>query len=759
MADPTPQQRLLSPAMDFLGDAAGGYFKNILFGLPAKAAARLASIVRPKGAPKVDTSAPADPSLAYRLGAIPADVSSGIVNSLGFSAPAAAARAAGATVPTSPAYRTGEVAGLLGSALLGPGKVVEQGARMIGPGASAAVQAGKAAFQGLGGAGLAGKLARAGLLATGRAAAAGAENAIRAGFEGATPEDIARSAATGAAWGGGASLAGSALGEIGDALKNRRLAERYAQEAQKITAGKYLAGASPLKNRQFQSALKYAAGAGAKGLGKMDAADDLLAEFADLYRARGLQAPGKLEEFGRTVSATFDEIADAAEPAVKGLKAAEFVGGLIPDDALAAIADDYTPEVAQAAREIFDARMASASGIRGTKKALGQLIDQTYAKAGRFAEDQALAGALRDIAKTARLGLDDMTFRLAGDIGTQALARGGFQSPGELRRTYLLMEALGNAEARDVGAQLAKVNTGSTTTGKLIASGLIGGLAGGGVQAGRKVEGETFPQAAARIGGSALLGAAGTAAAERLATRGLGSLYGVAKAATTAAPAVGRVAGDVAGALGALAPIVGRAGGKIAGMVEAAPRRGDIQPEMAGAEAGEALAAGDQERYQDAIKARIDQFWLTSGMETQYPGMRDAFEAMVSQATGGFNPEKSAGILYPDKAERERFLGALSVSRAMAEDLPAAAAKRGGLLGTGFLEPKEKAIERTVARQSLLGDISEAAQDGVTASDVRAVVNSILGMNVSEEKKRQLLEGALRGYGIDLDMLREVGLA
>jgi hypothetical protein len=487
-----------------------------------------------------------------------------------------------------------------------------------------------------------------------------------------------------------------------------------------------------------------------------------------------------MEEYGRLVSDTFDAISDAAEPAVKGRKGLEIIGGLISPEQTAAIVEDYTDEVAQTAKKLLEDRLSKASGIRGTKKALGQLIDMTYSGTGKMAEDPALAGALRDYAKIARQGLNDLSIELAGPAGAKALADGGFKDARELFHTYSLLEPLSMAEAQGVGREIAKVSMGSNTATKLGLMG-SGGMLGGAAAMGSNVEDETPLQKAGRVASSTLLGAAGSALLGKGVTKGLGSLYGAAKVGSASAaelakgiPAFGEAVSNLAPAAGKLlssgmsaarsaetAPQAPAFGPRPAPAGYAAPPGGEKSAEQEGAEAGEALAAGDEDTYISKITDRIDSFWKTSGAETMFPGpgQKAAFAQAVYQATDGFSPTKTAAILYQDPIERESYLNALKVNSTIAPTFDQAADQpKWWDWVPGIGESKDDRLARESAEQSVLGAVSDVAPKGVPAKTIQEVVSKIISGQASPLEKRKRLEVVLKNYGVDFDLLRQAGV-
>ena len=688
---------------------------------------------------------------------------------------------AGFKKEAGPAYPIGKVAGTIGSALVPVtgAKGMVSGLGQLGAGGMKALQG----MKGLEAGWNATKLAKAApvlgkmLLAGGKSAVENAaQGAMRAGFAGGDAGTVAKEAGLGALWGGVGAAGATGIGE--GIKKLGQVLPRYVNEAKKILAGKFLSGATSMRGRNFQKALNFAAGPGAKGLGRMAKADDLLFDFADLVKGKGLGSPGKMEEYGRVVSDTFDAISDAAEPAVKGRKGLEIIGGLISPEQTAAIVEDYTDEVAQTAKKLLEDRLSKASGIRGTKKALGQLIDMTYSGTGKMAEDPALAGALRDYAKIARQGLNDLSIELAGPAGAKALADGGFKDARELFHTYSLLEPLSMAEAQGVGREIAKVSMGSNTATKLGLMG-SGGMLGGAAAMGSNLEDETPLQKAGRVASSTLLGAAGSALLGKGVTKGLGSLYGAAKVGSASAAELAKGIPAFGEAVSNLAPAAGKllsSGMSAARGAETAPQApafgprpapagyvatpgGEKSAEQEGTEAGEALAAGDEDTYISKITDRIDSFWKTSGAEAMYPGQQAAFAQAVYQATDGFSPTKTAAILYQDPIERESYLNALKVNSAISPTFDQAANQPGALDWLpGIGENSDERLARESAEQSVLGAVSDVAPKGVPAKTIQGVVTKILSGRGSPLEKRKRLELVLKNYGVDFDLLRQAGV-
>jgi hypothetical protein len=183
-----------------------------------------------------------------------------------------------------------------------------------------------------------------------------------------------------------------------------------------------------------------------------------------------------------------------------------------------------------------------------------------------------------------------------------------------------------------------------------------------------------------------------------------------------------------------------------------------------GAEGGKAEATGQPEAYLKNVDNRINEFWATSGAEQMYPGQLQVFKMILSQMTDNFNPEKTAGILFPMKDEREKFLKAYQVSKRLTASFASAEKAPTGILDSALdlFSDEATKTEQAAARADILGVLTEAldrAKSPDAAKTAKKILAEIASSPGTTQDKRKMLEDTLSRFGIDFGTLRAAGVA
>jgi hypothetical protein len=511
-----------------------------------------------------------------------------------------------------------------------------------------------------------------------------------------------------------------------------------------------MVGLTNATGRDMNKMLSFAAGPGAKGLGKVKVADDVLADTADLISKRRWDLEGNIERDGEEITKVWREISDAADSRFGKRPGAEIVKELFTPEDMAQLVDKYGDSATAAAAQI-EKSVGKAKGAENIREGLWRQI-----KGGRLNPDADVGGATADMAKIIRERFDDAAL--------ESFAGAGGKLPdyapdmGQFKKLYRVVEPLATAEAR-ASVKPLRVNFGSNTAPKLLASAALGAATGAGT--GEDTEAKIRNAIAGTV-----IGGLGQAALGRLGGRGIAAASELLKGAPELGASIGKMAPQIASVTGKLAANAaspaqrelfapedqGRAMGGPGSVDQAA---------ATGADAGQAIASGDAQGYQDIVVQKLTDLWNMSGGETQFPGGKDEFIAAMYSASGGFKPENTAGLLYPDPEEREKFLQALKFNAEIAQSLPEAGETGGGFLGTTLGVPGSEIEGRTAAKSKLMGDIASgiASSNGVTSSEIKKSIGKVLNSRDSIDKKRARINNILANYGIDLNMLTKWGLA
>jgi hypothetical protein len=190
--------------------------------------------------------------------------------------------------------------------------------------------------------------------------------------------------------------------------------------------------------------------------------------------------------------------------------------------------------------------------------------------------------------------------------------------------------------------------------------------------------------------------------------------------------------------------------------IAAATMKADPEQKAAIASDPQKLAAvggQDKQAYKELVKARLAAIWETR-YAAQYPGdgAFEQFMAGAESASRGFDPERTAGLLYPDRAEREQYLAALKASKAVEQNIEQAGEKEGVI---PFFKSQTEGAK--LAESSLTSAAADSLKNaGIDAKTAKEAIRDILsGGGDRKAKLMELLQrfnpqgfAALKGAGL-----------
>lgn len=624
------------------------------------------------------------------------------------------------------AYKAGEVAGTVGSMFL-PfgllGKTAKAGTAAAALKALPEVATAKRAVDW-------GKIAS---LAGRGSLAGGLESGVRnITSESETP--FLEALKSGALWGAGGGIAGGLLAE-----KLPQIAKWAKKQTEKTVLG-----TTDARTRDLVGAVQKMSGPGSGAGYQSTKVDAIRSDISDFVKKNKLWKEGAVEKAYQKNKAVWKQLDDTFESVAGNKPASEFLKGVLDQADLADLTAKYDAETVKKAVEQVMNTVGPKTGLPRTRESLDKIIQYARKATPDKLPDQQFADALGEIAGRVRNNLDEAVINLAEMKGATI--------PPNFKKEWGLLQPIAKGEVRSDIAP-TKLGLGSPTYEKFIGGSLLG--AGGGAL----TPGDVEDKIKYGVGG-AIIGGLGTRALSRLATKGVAGLDTLAGKLEKIAPAVAAAPG-----LGAIAG--GRAAADIVGAsTEAAKPATEPEAKAAemGAEGGKAEATGQPEAYLKNVDNRINEFWATSGAEQMYPGQLQVFKMILSQMTDNFNPEKTAGILFPMKDEREKFLKAYQVSKRLTASFASAEKAPTGILDSALdlFSDEATKTEQAAARADILGVLTEAldrAKSPDAAKTAKKILAEIASSPGTTQDKRKMLEDTLSRFGLDFGTLRAAGVA
>lgn len=635
------------------------------------------------------------------------------------------------------AYRTGETIGTVGGAFIPVGGMARGAKSAIGlgkaaKGAKALLPAAETAARPL-----ISELAR---LAGRGAAAGGAEAAARGLFDEESAGQIAQDISQGTLFGG---LGGAAGGLLSKSLSSGL------DRLQKATAGQYLKGRG-ISARALKKAFNQSMPVGAKENYKVQKVGEYLREVTDFMK-KIPRKEGSVEALSAASDAAYDALNKAFASQWGDIPAPKLVSTLIDHIDFDRVAREYGDEAAQQARDIIVNNATGKKGLRELKSFLQNQFNMAR-ESPKIAENSALSSAMQDIASSLKSNLDDIAVKLMErEGGTPINVR-------ELNKAYKLSAPLKISETTSTLTPQA-IGGGSPTFDKaamsqLLAQAGIGAGIGGatniaqasGIDTGNEIANRAISSVLGAVAGKALSGAS---------SRLIGAIdTPIAKLAAKVTPEVAE----------SLAPTLAVQGGRLAENVqrEAAKAAAPTTPDEAeaasdGAEAGQTVGTP---QYTSLILGKLSEFATANGIEPDSQDYKDFVQAVGSATMSAdgqpFDPRKMAKLLYPDAGQREKYLTALDVSQRLSASLAPAVKAKGGVFGIG--EDVEERINRETALNKLGELVADVSKGQGTEKKARDQLATILGSRATQAEKKKLVRHLLETYGVDFDVLSQVGI-
>lgn len=540
---------------------------------------------------------------------------------------------------------------------------------------------------------------------------------------------------SGALWGAGGGIAGGLLAE-----KLPQIAKWAKKQTEKAVLG-----TTDARTRDLLGAVQKMSGPGSGAGYQSTKVDAIRSDISDFVKKNKLWKEGAVEKAYQKNKAVWKQLDDTFESVAGNKPASEFLKGVLDQADLADLTAKYDAETVKKAVEQVMNTVGPKTGLPRTRESLDKIIQYARKATPDKLPDQQFADALGDIAGRVRNNLDEAVINLAESQGAKI--------PPNFKKEWGLLQPIAKGEVRSEITP-SKFNLGSPTWEKAVAGSLIGG-----VGTGAMTPGDIEDRLKMGVEG-AILGGLGTKAISAGLTRAVGKADTLAGKLRSIAPAIAEAPG-----LGAIAG--GRAAADVvnAAAKEAKPKTEEqAQAADIGAEGGKVEVTGQPEAYLKNVDNRINEFWATSGAEQMYPGQLQVFKMILAQMTDNFNPEKTAGILFPMKDEREKFLKAYQVSKRLTASFALAEKAPTGILDSALdlFSDEATKTEQAAARADILGVLTEAldrAKSPDAAKTAKKILAEIASSPGTTQDKRKMLEDTLSRFGLDFGTLRTAGVA
>ncbi len=453
-----------------------------------------------------------------------------------------------------------------------------------------------------------------------------------------------------------------------------------------------------------------------------------------------------------------------------GAKVSDFADKIKADPTVASYLQEYGPEGEARLNDLIS-KADQKAGIGDIREFLQKRIDFM-----RKNPKDMIDADTADVAKTIRDTID-----------------GAFVPP-ELKADYGKYKAIDAALTRDDLKLKQPFSVGSQTAGRMIGSGLAGGVLGGatGVD-------PNDPDYLGKVLGRSAIGFAAGSVAPRIGAAVANRLTG--RLAAKIAPLIPKV-GEMGSAGSKVGGLVSRLGEEEAARVpnlapvasapETQPQTQSEAKSQASIDQAEQIstpehvaAAKDATNtaWQESVKSKLDAMYDT--YLSQYSDIisKDDFFKQADQLTNHFDPRLTAGAIFTDQTEKENYLksyeaalrlqgiekeytgqGKDFLSEALSPGRPRLIGS-GALLGTSvapaLINPKN-VNERVAYDQlrdwaaSLMTEQGKAPAKE-TINQVSRDLDTIIGMKIPPERKRQLVIDHLANYGLDVRRLTEYG--
>jgi hypothetical protein len=466
-----------------------------------------------------------------------------------------------------------------------------------------------------------------------------------------------------------------------------------------------------------------------------------------------------------------DDAFDAAQQAYSTTKPNSFVKDtfsqqIVGDPQIISVIQENPTSGAKLVQELVDVSDKK-NGLANIREYLQRQVDAGFRPGAtvEVAEKARAAKAIRDIVDAA------------------------FVDPA-LKADYAKFKAIDNALTREEFRMPKPFAVGSQTAGRMLATGVAGGMLGG-TTAINPEDPEWLRKAATRAG----IGFVAGSLVPRLGASVANKLSGnLAARLAPLVPEIGAAAGRNLAAIGgkaatAATKFMGGGGAeKVAGLLggesaaraainagpspEQTPAETPADASVAQSEAQatpEAVQAAREKvntAYSDRVMQALQQDWVNifAGPFAQYGLKYEDFVQMVGSVTGGFDdPKKTARIVFRDKPEREQFLRDYDAALRFGQQDVGAALEYAAPQGIVSSITSPRPATSNLAHKNLIDYLSSVSQGGKEASEadrkrIEERIRIIAGMKIPQEQKKKMVEEMLASYGIDLSRLSGMGL-
>ncbi len=351
--------------------------------------------------------------------------------------------------------------------------------------------------------------------------------------------------------------------------------------------------------------------------------------------------------------------------------------------------------------------------------------------------------------------------------------------PPELKADYSKYRAIDDALTREDLRMPKTFSTGSQTAGRMIGSGLAGGVLGGSAGGVDTSDPNWLKKLALKSAGGFVAGSLvpriGSAVANKLTGR-------LAARIAPLIPELGAKAGGEAGSL------VSRLGARAIQPEEAATiaSTGEEQPQTP-TEAKTDQSIQEQEQtaqpenisaakeatnsaWADTVRARLNTLYDTYLSDYSDEISREEFFRQADELTDHFDPRKTAGFIFTDKNEKENYLRSYDAAlrfqglqgQYQGKDFIGEALQPGKILGIPSGIGAKGTDEQIAYNQLRDWAVSLMTEKGkapakATIDQVSKDLDTIIGMKIPAERKRQLVIDHLANYGLNVEQLMKYG--
>lgn len=554
----------------------------------------------------------------------------------------------------------------------------------------------------------------------------------------------------GIALGGGLGAGFKALGKVLPARKLGVSPEKFAETLEDTA----LSGRG-IKTAHMRKALNASAknlgilGSGKVGYGIKEA-DRMKTATLDMMKKFGLETEDDVAKFLSGEGDKWDEAYEVLKKS--GIKVNDIAKSVVDSPEVAEMITVYGDEAKKAVEDV-SALVSKGKDVQSVKKLLQNEIAMANKSGTRVDAYRA------EVAKAIRENIDDTIMDLHPELK-------------QLKETWRDVQPLRQFALEEKLKIDAPATSGSPTQAKQMVAGAVLGAGGSGAaQEFDPTDPSTWGSAAGKVLAGATLGSVGGAMLTK-ASGGMaqGLLGKTAEGIQAGAKVLGPLSAKIASVLGriGLKEQVGvtTVAGKMAGKIG----KGAVDEETISESVGAEAAAPDDIR-EEATTETNEKYTnvLRSIMQNDYAQYfadqmsYEEFEAEVGKLTDGFNPIKTAAIIFKDPDQRSKYLKDYNVAMKLKGVDVGEIAKQPNalesLLNPSSAAEQKKAYMDVVDAISSLTTGEDKLPSAATIKKVQADIKAIADLPASPEEKKQLLFDKLSDtYGLDINTLSQLGV-